>query len=108
MPLQLVRKPPIGNARSDRLKITLDGRHTMKQKACMLMQVKFWLHQEEGIDHAGPTDVYLSLLDPNFYPLTSFRDGRAISDYNLVIASPYHSAADEYDRHPPAPVPRPY
>ena len=36
----------------------------MKQKACMLMQVKFWLHQEHGIDNAGPTDVYLSLLDP--------------------------------------------
>jgi hypothetical protein len=108
MPLQLVRKPPIGNTRNDRLKITLDGRHTMKQKASMLMQVKFWLHQEEGIDNAGPSDFYLALLDPNGYPLTAFRDGRAISDYSLVIESPYHCAADEYDRRPPPSGPRPY
>ncbi len=109
MPLQLVRKPPIGNARSDRLKITLAGNHTLKQKTCMLMQVKFWLGHEEGIDNAGPTDVYFSLLDPNGYPLTSFRDGKAISDYSVVIESPYHCAADEYDRRqPPPPGPRPY
>lgn len=107
MPIQLVRKPPIGNTRSDRLKITLAGSHTMKQKACMLLQVKFWLHQEQGIDNAGPTDVYLSLLDPNGYPLTAFRDGRSISDYNLIIESPYHSAADEYDKRQPPPFPRP-
>ena len=108
MPIRLVRKPPIGNARSDRLKITLAGNHTMKQKASMLMQVKFWLHQEQGIDNAGPTDLYLSLLDPNGYPLTTFRDGQAVADYNLVIESPYHCAADEYDRHPAPPVPRPF
>ena len=96
MPLQLVRKPPIGNARSDRLKITLAGNHTLKQKACMLMQVKFWLHQEHGIDNAGPTDVYLSLIDPNGYPLTTFRNELSVSDYNLVIDSPYHCAADSY------------
>jgi hypothetical protein len=106
MPLQLVRKPPIGNARSDRLKVTLAGSHTMKQKACMLMQVKFWLHQEQGIDNAGPTDVYFSLLDPDGYPLTTFRNGNAIADYTLIIESPYHSAADEYDRRQTAPVPR--
>jgi hypothetical protein len=103
MTLRMVRKPPIGNVRSDRLKVTLAGSHTMKQKACMLMQVKFWLHQEEGIDNAGLTDVYFSLLDPNGYPLTTFRDGKAVSDYNLVIESPYHCAADEYDRRPDRP-----
>ena len=109
MPLQLVRKPPIGNPRSDRLKITLAGNHTFKQKTCMLLQAKFWLHQEQGIDNAGPSDVYLSLIDPNGYPLTSFRDGRAVSDYDVVIDSPYHCAADEYDnRHPPPTAPRPF
>lgn len=108
MPLQLVRKPPIGNTRSDRLKITLAGNHTLKQKTCMLLQVKFWLSHDEGIDYAGPTDVYASLLDPNGYPLTAFRDGKAISDYNLVIDSPYHCAADEYDRRHPLPGPRPF
>ena len=108
MPLQLVRIPPVGNVRSDRLKITLDGRHTLKQKACMLMQVKFWLQHEQGIDNAGPSDLYLSLLDPNGYPLTKFRDGQAMSDYSLVIESPYHCAADDYDRRQPPPVLRPF
>lgn len=108
MPLQLVRKPPVGNVRSDRLKITLDGRHTLKQKACMLMQVKYWLHHEQGIDNAGPSDLYLSLLDPNGYPLTTFRDGQAMSDYSLVIESPYHCAADDYDRRQPPSGPRPF
>lgn len=108
MSLQLVRKPPVGNVRSERLKITLEGRHTMKQKACMLMQAKFWLHQEQGIDNAGITDLYLSLLDANGYPLTTFRDGLAIADYTMVIQSPYHCAADEYDRRQPPPVLRPF
>jgi hypothetical protein len=96
MTIQLVRKPPIGRMNSERLKIVLEGRHTMKQKACMLMQVKFWLHQEHGIDNAGPTDVYLSLLDPAGYPLTTFRNELSVADYNLVIDSPYHCAADSY------------
>ena len=106
MPLQLVRKPPVGNVKSDRLKITLAGNHTMKQKACMMLQAKFWLHHEQGIDIAGPSDLYLSPLDPNGYPLTSFRDGQPISDYILLIESPYHCAADDYDRRQPPPVPR--
>jgi hypothetical protein len=97
MTIQLVRKPPIGRVKSERLKITLDGQHTLKQKACMLMQVKFWLHHEHGIDHAGPTDLYLSLIDANGYPLTSFRNDVAIADYSLVIDSPYHCAADHYN-----------
>ena len=77
MSVKMLRKPPIGNTRSDRLKITLAGNHTLKQKTCMLMQVKFWLQHEQGIGTAGPSDVYLSLLDPNGYPLTYFRDGKA-------------------------------
>jgi hypothetical protein len=108
MPLQLVRKPPIGNARNDRLKITLAGNHTLKQKTSMLLQVKFWLHHEQGIDNAGPSDLYLSLLDPNGYPLTTFRDGQAMSDYSLVIESPYPCAADDYDRRHSPPVLRPF
>lgn len=74
----------------------------------MLMQVKSWLHQEQGVDNAGPSDFYLSLLDPNGYPLTTLRDGRAVADYILVIESPYRSAADEYDRRPSPPVFRPF
>jgi hypothetical protein len=96
MTIVLVRKPPIGKMNSERLKIVLAGTHTMKQKTCMLMQVKFWLHQEHGIDNAGPSDAYLSLVDPNGYPLTTFRNGLSVGDYNLVIDSPYHCAADSY------------
>ena len=96
MTVVVVRKPPIGKINSERLKIVLAGSHTMKQKACMLMQVKFWLHQEHGIDNDGPTDVYLSLLDPNGHPLTMFRNNLSVADYNLVIDSPYHCAADSY------------
>jgi hypothetical protein len=95
MTARLVRKPPIGNVRSERLKIALIGSHTMKQKLCMMTQVKFWLH-EHGIDNAGPTDFYVPLLDPNGYPITNFSDGTLITDFNLVIESPYHCAADSY------------
>jgi hypothetical protein len=99
MPLKLVRKPPIGNPRSDRFKVTLDGVHTTKQKISMLLQAKFYLH-EQGIDNVGVTDVYFPLIDPSGHPLTNFRDGKAISDYSLFIESPYHCAADDYDRRP--------
>ena len=94
--LELVRKPPIGISRSERLKITLDGNHTIKQKIAMLLQAKFDLHEGFGIDFAGPTDVYFSLIDLNGYPLTHFPDGRLISEYNGIIKSPYHCAADQY------------
>jgi|SRR5712691_9355054 hypothetical protein len=95
MTLQLVRKPPIGKSRTERLRVTLNGSHTMKQKLCMVSLAKFWLH-EHGIDNAGPTDFYVPLLDPNGHPITNFSDGRLITDFDLVIDSPYHCAADSY------------
>jgi hypothetical protein len=103
MPLKLVRKPPLGNVRSDRFKVTLNGTHTTKQKISMLLQAKFFLH-ERGIDNVGVTDIYFPLIDSNGHPLTSFPDGKAISDYSLFIESPYHCAADEYDRRPVPPL----
>lgn len=93
---RLVRKPPIGNVKSDRLKITLAGNHTLKQKAGMLLEAKFYLQHEENIEFAGPTDVYIALIDQWGHPLTNFFNGNAISDYNLLIESPYHCAADSY------------
>ena len=93
---RLVRKPPIGKVKSDRLKITLDGKHTLKQKACMLLQAKYYLQHEQNIGFAGPTDVYIALIDADGHPLTHFFNGNAISDYNLLIESPYHCAADEH------------
>jgi hypothetical protein len=97
MPWELVRKPPVGNTRSDRFKVTLLGNHSTKQKIAMLTLAKFFLH-EQGIDNAGITDVYFPLIDPNGYPITNFRDGTPVADYNLIFRSPYHCAADEYER----------
>ena len=97
MTLQLVRKPAIGNVRAERLKVTLSGRHTLKQKLAMVSLAKFWLHDEHGIDNAGPADLYLPLIDSSGYPLTHFGDGRLITEFDLVIDHPYHCAADTYD-----------
>ena len=96
MTLQLVRKPPIGNSRTERLKITLIGNHTMKQKACMLLQAKYFLQHEHGLRFAGPTDIYMPLIDEAGHPLTHFADGRLIVDFNMLVESPYHCAADAY------------
>ena len=94
--IQLVRKPPTNKAYNDRLKITLAGNHTIKQKTCMLLQAKFWLQHEQRIGNAGTIDAYIPLIDPDGYPLTHFTNGNLIADYNLVIVSPYHCAADEH------------
>jgi len=97
MTLQLVRKPAIGNIRAERLKVTLNGRHTLKQeKLAMISLAKFWLH-EHGIDNAGPADFYLPLIDAAGYPLTKLGDGTIITEFDLIIESPYHCAADAYD-----------
>ncbi len=96
MSVQIVRKPPIGNAKTDRLKITLAGNHTLKQKTCMLLQAKYYLQHEQNIDFAGPTDVYISLIDQFGHPLTHFFNGNAIGDWTIVIDHPYHCAADEH------------
>lgn len=96
MTIQLVRKPPIGNFKNERLKVTLRGRHTMKQKLAMFSLAKFMLH-EQGIDNAGPCDFYISPIDAAGYQLTHFGDGKLITDFDIVIDSPYHCAADVYD-----------
>ena len=96
MTLQLVRKPAIGNVRAERLKVTLNGRHTLKQKLAMVSLAKFWLH-EHGIDNAGPSDLYIPLIDSAGHPLTHLGDGRLITDFDLMVDSPYHCAADLYD-----------
>ena len=96
MTLQLVRKPPVGNSKSERLKITLCGNHTTKQKACMLLQAKYFLQHDHGLEFAGPTDIYMPLIDRDGHPLTHFADGRLIVDFNILIESPYHCAADDH------------
>ena len=108
MTVRMLRKPPVGAAKSDRFKITLAGNHTLKQKTCMLLQAKYHLQHEQNIEFAGPTDVYISLIDQYGHPLTHFFNGNAIGDWNMLIEHPYHCAADDYDRpHLPL-VPHPF
>ncbi len=89
--------------RSDRFKVTLDGAHTTKQKISMLLQAKFFLH-EQGIDNVGITDVYFPLIDADGHPLTHFWRWQGDLRLHLLIESPYHCAADEYDRRPVPPL----
>jgi len=96
MTIQLVRKPPTHKAFNERLKITLLGNHTMKQKGAMLFDVKFFLEHEHGISNASVTDVYMGLIDPYGHPLTHFPNGNLIADYSIVVNSPYHCAADDH------------
>jgi hypothetical protein len=95
---RLVRKPPGKTAYTDRMRITLEGNHTAKQKVSMLLQAKFLLQHDHGITFFGPSDFYAAIVDAHGYPLTNFPDGQLITDFNIVIDSPYHCAADDYDR----------
>ena len=108
MTVRMVRKPPTNKAFNDRFKITLAGSHTLKQKASMLLLAKYYLQHEQNIDFAGPTDVYISLLDQYGHPLTHFFNGNAIDEWNILIEHPYHCAADDYDRRPLPLVPHPF
>jgi hypothetical protein len=96
MTLQMVKKPPTKTGFNERLKISLLGNHTFKQKAAMLLEAKFWLEHEHGIGNAGLTHVYIPLIDVHGYPLTHFANGDPIADWDLVINSPYHCAADDH------------
>src|ERR1035438_7766168 len=64
MTVRILRKPPVGNVKTDRLKITLAGNHTLKQKTCMLLQAKYYLQHEQNIEFvggAGELDVLFML-----------------------------------------------
>jgi hypothetical protein len=54
------------------------------------------VRHEQNIDFAGPTDLYIALIDQYGHPLTHFFNGNAVAEYNIVIESPYHCAADSY------------
>ncbi len=98
MTARLVRKPPGKTAFTDRMRITLEGNHTAKQKVSMLLQAKFLLQHDHGITFFGPSDFYAAIVDAHGYPLTNFPDGRPIADFYVVIDSPYPCAADDFDR----------
>jgi hypothetical protein len=98
MTAQLIRKPPEKVAYTERLRIMLPGNHTFKQKVSMLLQAKFFLQHEYNFGFAGNMDCYLPIIDPAGHPFTCLPDGRLIADFDLLIESPYHCAADDYDR----------
>lgn len=108
MTVRMIRKPPLNKTQTERLKIMLMGNHTFKQKVSMLMQAKFHLQHEHGLAFAGPTDVYVPIIDQNGHPLTHFADGSLIVDFNIVIESDYHCAAEDYDRIYAPLAPRPF
>lgn len=88
--MQLARKPTTGkHGGALRLKITLDGRHTLKRKI---------RHAHAGEIPASP--------GARRRPCRPERDGREVFDHQLVIKSPCHGAADEYDRRRVPPAPR--
>jgi hypothetical protein len=96
MTIQLVKKLPTGKSQIDRFRIEIPGHHTLKKKISMGMLSKYHLEHEEGIYGAGITHIYMELLDPDWHPITHFRDGRLISDYTMIIKHDYPCAADEY------------
>ena len=48
--------------------------------------------------------VYVGAANAENPPFVLDRDGSTIADYSLFIESPYHCAADEYDRRPVPPL----
>ena len=96
MTIRLVRKPAIGNIKSERLKMILEGQHTLEEKVCMLMQGIALLEYKHGIYRAGISDLWLAPIDANGYPLTILPDGELIADHQLIIDSPYDCAADKH------------
>ena len=97
MTIQLVRKPPVGK-KFDSLRVILEGNHTLKQKVAKLLEAKFMLEHDQNIHFAGNTNLYMNLVDQWGHPLTHFPNGDEIADYILEIKSPYHCAADAYER----------
>src|SRR5258708_2149484 len=102
MTIRIVRKPPIGNIKTDRLKAIMQGNHTLEQKLCMSRQV-IHLLQMEGFECAGQMDMWIPLIAPDGHELTHFANGKLISDSQIIVESPYDCAADNYDMPRPRP-----
>src|SRR5690242_4166726 len=96
MAIRQVRKSPIGNIKSERLKVIFEGNHTLEEKACMFMRTMAFLENEHRIFHAGISDFWLAPIDEYGCPLTILPDGELVARTNLIIDSPYDCAADFY------------
>ena len=89
-------KPINSAATTTKLRITLAGHHTLKQKRCMVSQIFSWLEYQQGIINAGQIDLYLPCFDAQGRPLSKFPDGTEIAKHTVTIDSPYSAAADEH------------
>ena len=96
MTARLVKKPAIGNIKSERFKLILDGNHTLEEKACMFMQGISLLEHKLGIYRAGISDLWLAPIDAHGFPLTVLSDGQLIAGHQIIVDSPYPCAADIY------------
>lgn len=97
MDVRILKKPPLFNTKSERLKVTLLGDHAIDDKACMFLQAVAFL-TEQGFTNAGLIDMYIPLQDADRHPLSHFRDGTPIAGHYITIEGPYSCAADHYDR----------
>ena len=94
--VHVVRKPASIKAATERLKISLPGHHTIKQKFCMVLQAMHHIQNEIGFSHCLQIDIYVSPADQHQRPYTHFPDGTPIHKDTIVIEGPYSSAADEH------------
>ena len=86
----------IGHVKMDRLKIILEGQHSLEEKICMAMKAVAVLEHEHGIYRASDCDLWVSPIDNHNYPLTIFPDGHLIAKRRFIVDSPYECAAKAY------------
>jgi hypothetical protein len=92
MTVKLVRIPPIGKIRTERMKITFEGHHALEEKACMFMQAIAVLEHDHRIFRAGECDFWLKPVDADNHPLVLLPDGQSIAEHKLIVDNPYHTA----------------
>jgi hypothetical protein len=86
----------VGHVRADRLKIILEGQHTMEEKICMAMKAVAVLEHDHGIYRASDCDWWVSPIDDHNHPLTIFPGGQLVGKSRLIVDSPYSCAAKAY------------
>jgi hypothetical protein len=107
--ISIVRKPMLGKAKCERLKISLgllqpDGTPHTKIRTYSLDEIcdmalrSIGFLQEHGFTHAQGCDFYMQLVDAQNYAVSHFPNGAAIADHTIIVPQPYACAADHYDK----------
>jgi len=105
MDIKIIRKPAVLKTKCERLKICLEGAHSLDEKAAMFLSAIAFL-QHKGFTHAQASDFYIALVDADNYGISHFPDGTLIADHTIVVPAPYACAADHYDKKFHLPIPR--